>query len=225
MTTSGTYNFNPTGDDLIMQAFARLGKGDVSGSDLRDAQLAANMLLIDLSNRDVMIWKLELLQFSLTGGTQEYTLPTYVDGVIDLVLKDSKSTEVSLQRLSLVDFNRISEKSTQGRPMQYTVKRNIDSIAIKFWQIPSDNQYTASYWAVKRIEDVGSLRNTVDMSYRFIPAFIYGLAYHLAFTRQGIPPQYRQELKQEFEDQLMRARDDYRERVSWKFSPKLNIQR
>ena len=225
MTTSGTVTWNLTADDFIVQAFNRLGKGDISGSDLRDARIAMNMLLIDLSNRDVLLWKVDLLALSLDAAGDEYTLPSTVDGVLDGVIMDGDGIEMPTTKLSLIEFNRIPKKTQTGRPFQYTVERNIDSTSIKFWPVPSSNDYTFNYFAVKRIEDVGSLRDTVDISYRFIPAIIFGLAYQLSFLRPGVDPNYRESLKLAYEENLMRARDDYRERVSWKFKPMLNIPR
>lgn len=225
MTTSGTTNFNLTTDDLIVQAYERLGSGDISGFDLKNGKTATEMLLIDLQNRDVLIWKMSLRTLPITPLKDSFTLPTGVDGVIDVVLKDSNDVEVPLTRLSLVEFNRISKKNQESRPSQYTVQRNRDSVTLKIWPLAPDNSYTLQYWSVDRVEDVGNLRNTLDLSYRFIPAFIYGLAFHLSFTKPGVDPNYRVSLKQEFEEHLLRARDDYRERVSWKFKPKLNRSR
>lgn len=225
MATSGTTSFNLTNDDLIIQAYERLGGGDITGFDLKNALTAINLLLINLENEDVMLWKLSLNTLVLVADVDEYVLPAGVDGILDAVLRTSAQIEVAMDKTSLIEFNRIAKKGQQGQPMQYTVARNRDSTSIKVWPLPKDNTFVMNYWAVTRIEDAGNLRNTVDISYRFIPAFIFGLAYELSFVRNGVPPDYRQELLGRYQDLLMKAKDDYRERVSWRFKPKLNIPR
>lgn len=222
MATSGSTDFNLTGDDFIVQAYERLGGGDISGFDLKNGRTATQMLLIDLQNRDVMLWKMTLRSLTVTASTAEFTLPSVVDGVLDAVVRDSNGNDTALTRLSLIEFNRISDKDQESRPSQYAIKRDLDTVKLKIYPLASDSSYTIYYWSVDRIENVGSLRNNLDLSYRFIPAFIFGLAYYLSFTRNNIPLEYRTLLKNEFEEHLLRARDDYRERVSWKFKPKIN---
>jgi hypothetical protein len=225
MTTSGTTTFNLTQDDIIVTAFDHVGGEDTSGYDLKRGREAVNRLLIDLQNRTVSIWKLNSRTLSLTNGTSSYTLPSGVDGVLDAVVQDTSLTDTTLGRLSLIDYGRISNKAQGGRPSQYVVQRNLDTVNLKVWPVPDSDDFTVTYWAIERIEDSGGFGNTLDLSYRFLPAFIFGLAYYLSFGRPGIDKDYRVLLKQEYEEHLLRAMEDYRERVSWRVKPVINRPR
>lgn len=222
MTTTGTIAFNLSNDDLVIQAYERLGGGDISGFDIRNALTALNLVLINLENEDILLWKLSLNSLPLIADVDEYTLPSNVDAITDTVLKDANDIEIAMQKLSMIEFNRIAKKAQQGRPMQYVVHRQKDSTKVKVWPLPKDNSYTMNYWAVTRIEDAGSARNTLDISYRFLPAIVFGLAYELSFIKNNIPNEYRQLLATRYQELLIKAKDDYRETVSWKFKPRIN---
>jgi hypothetical protein len=221
MATSGTTSYNLSQDDIIVQAYDRIGGKDISGYDLKRGRDAVNLLLIDLQNRMIPIWKLSLKSKTLVSGTDSYTLDDGVDGVLDAVFRDASDVDIGATRLSLIEYNLISAKTQTGRPTQYMIQRGRDNVELTVWPVPDSNDYSFEYWAIERIEDGGGIRNTLDISYRFLPALIFGLSYYLSFNRQGVPKDYVMLLKEEYEAHLMRASDDYRERTSWEIKPKV----
>jgi len=67
-----------------------------------------------------------------------------------------------------------------------------------------------------RIDDAGSPANTLQMPFRFCPAWAAGLAYNLSIKRS---PQRIQILKAVYEEELDRAMSEDRDRASLQVVP------
>ena len=74
------------------------------------------------------------------------------------------------------------------------------------------------YWRLRRIQDVGSVMNTADMPFRFIPALVAGLAYHVAVKKQQAANRVMP-LKQAYDEAWQLAADEDRDRSSFFFTP------
>ena len=57
MATSGTTSFNLTIDDVISEAYERIGIQSNSGHDLKSARRSLNILFSEWGNRGVHLWK------------------------------------------------------------------------------------------------------------------------------------------------------------------------
>ena len=73
-------------------------------------------------------------------------------------------------------------------------------------------EYIFRYYAIRRIQDTGAFTNTADISFRFLPCLIAGLAYYLAIKKA---PDRIQILKQFYEEEFARAAAEDRERSSY----------
>ena len=78
----------------------------------------------------------------------------------------------------------IPNKLTSGRPIQVWVERLAAQPRITVWPTPDSNDYTFVYFRMRRIQDAGSGVQTADMSFRFLPCLVAGLAYHIAMKVQ-----------------------------------------
>jgi hypothetical protein len=56
MTTSGTALFSLAIDDILEEAFERVGILQPTGNDMRSGKRSLNLLLLDLSNRGELLW-------------------------------------------------------------------------------------------------------------------------------------------------------------------------
>ena len=76
MTFSGTTTFEKTFsiDDIITEAFERLGFFDYSGNDLRSARRSLNIMLQEWDNRGIHFWQVREHAFSLVSGQNEYII-------------------------------------------------------------------------------------------------------------------------------------------------------
>jgi len=93
---------------------------------------------------------------------------------------------------------------------------------VNVWPTPNTpgNQYTFVYYRLRRIQDAGSGINTQDIPFRFIPAMVAGLAYHLSVKLEGVDPNRIIGLKQAYDETFQLAADEDREKASLRFVPR-----
>jgi hypothetical protein len=224
MATSGTTSFNLTVNEIVESAYDLVGGEFITGWDAKLARRMFNLLLIDLQNRGHPLGKLEEVTVSVSTGDRDYTLDSSIIDVMHCVLRrDGVDTE--MRRVGLFEDNNIPVKSEQGRPYQYTIDRDTSAVNLKVWPTPENTTDTLKIWAVKKIEDVTNARENVDLSPRFQPALVFGLAYFSSFKRPDMDVQKRQELKSNYEEMLDHAFGEDKERASFFVTPHLNRPR
>lgn len=212
MTTSGTYNFDLIVNDMIEEAYSRIGGEYMSGTDASEARRSLNLLLLEIMNKGAPFSQLELDSFTTTDGTDSYDLDPEVEAVIDVVVRRD-DTDFPLERLSLMEyFNLPSKVQSEGRPTAYATDRDRDGIKIYLWPVPDNSTDIVRFYGLQRIEDVTSSRQHIDISHRYLPALAAGLAYKLSFKRQGIPIEDRSLLRREYLELLNDAFGEDRER-------------
>jgi hypothetical protein len=61
--------------------------------------------------------------------------------------------------------------------------------AVTVWPTPDNTiPYQFVYWRLRRIQDAGAGVQTADMNFRFLPALVAGLAYHIAIKVPELMP-------------------------------------
>src|SRR6056300_1614957 len=219
MATSGTTTFESGFyiDDIITEAYERIGRFDYSGNDIKTARRSLNIMFQEWGNRGLHFWEVKNNSITLVDGQAEYTMyraasdgtsdPTAVYGVDDILeaaYRNSSSVDFPLTKISRSEYQALSNKTSEGTPTQYFVQRFIDKVTITLYLTPGSSEAgnTINYYYVKRIQDVGNYTNATDVPYRFVPCMCAGLAYYLAIKKA---PQRIQELKMLYEDELQRA--------------------
>jgi hypothetical protein len=120
-----------------------------------------------------------------------------------------------LDRLSREEYLNIPTKTTQGRPSQFFLDRQIDP-NLKIWPIPENSTDVLYYDALTRMDDADTFTNTLDVPFRFYPCLAAGLAYYIAIKRS---PQRVQLLKAVYEEEMERAIQEDRDRASFTIEP------
>ena len=223
MATSGTTAFNLSIDEIIDEAYNRVGVRPNSGNDMRRARRNLNILFADWGNRGVHLWKVELDEVQLVAGQASYTVNSDVSDVLEAYIStsatasDTASTQdVSITKIDRSAYAALPNKLSQGQPSQYYVDRQTTP-KIYLYQAPDASTYTyLKYYVIKRIEDAGSYTNTADVVFRFIPCMVSGLAYYLSMQ---YGPDRVPILKQVYEDEMLRALDQDGGRTSLYISP------
>jgi hypothetical protein len=222
MATSGTTSFNLSIDEIVEEAYERIGMRINSGYDIKSARRSLNILFSEWGNRGVHLWKVELDQVALVQGQANYTVNTDVSDVLEAYISSTSGTpgtttsDLSLSKIDRSTYAALPNKGTQGQPSQYYVDRQTTPV-IYLYQTPDLSTYTyLKYYVIKRIEDSGAYTNTADVAYRFIPCMCAGLAYYLAIKRS---PQRAELLKLAYEDEMKRALDEDGSRTSLYISP------
>jgi hypothetical protein len=225
-TTSGTATFDKTFsiDEIVEEAFERLGIQNVTGYQLKTSRRSLNIMLQEWGNRGIHYWEIDELDLDLIEGQAEYKFfrssgdgtsavsnPNGVYGISDVLEAQLRSnrtaTDQSDSPMTKVDrstYAGFSNKLSKGTPNQYWVQRFIDHVSISVYPTPDSTNASKDmhFYYIKRIEDVGAYTNATDMPFRFIPCMVSGLAYYLSMK---YAPQLMQGMKLIYEDEFQRA--------------------
>jgi hypothetical protein len=225
-TTSGTTTFDKTFaiDEIIEDAFERIGLNSVAGYQLKSARRSLNILFQEWGNRGIHYWEIAETNIDLIEGQAEYkffrssddgtsavSTPANIYGMSDVLEAQLRSnrtqTTQSDSPMTKVDrstYAAFSNKLSKGTPNQYWVQRFIDHVSISVYPTPDSTNGSKDMhiYYIKRIQDIGDYTNATDVPFRFVPCMISGLAYYLA---QKYQPQLVQQMKLLYEDELARA--------------------
>ena len=214
MATSGTNTFALDVADTIEEAYERIGKELRTGYDARTARRSLNLLLQDLSNRQVNLWKLVETSQALVAGTASYTLDAKITDIQNVVLRRA-GIDTTMHRLGQSEYQKRPNKTTQSRPSQYWLER-LSTPVLHVYPAPENSTDTVQFYAMERIEDITASQETVDIPSRFGPAITSGLSYWLAVKKN---PQVAPMMKAIYDEDLKNAMDEDRERVSLRLVP------
>jgi hypothetical protein len=217
MATSGSKNFELDVSDYIEEAFERCGLEVRTGYDLKTAKRSLNLLLADWANRGLNQWTIKQRSITMITGTSQYALSDDIIDVLSVVVRRG-GTDYSLDRLSRNEYLTIPNKTTQGRPNQFFLDRQITP-NLKIWPTPENSTDVVLYDALTRMDDADTFINTMDMPFRFYPCLAAGLAYYIALKRS---PNRIQILKALYEEEFERAATEDRDRASFNIAPNLN---
>lgn len=215
MASSGSKNFELDVSEYIEEAFERCGLEVRTGYDLKTAKRSLNLLLADWANRGLNQWTIKQRSVTMVTGDGEYDLSTDVIDVLSVIVRRD-GTDYSLDRLSRSDYLTIPNKTTQGRPNQFFLDRQITP-NLKLWPLPDNSTDVVYYDALTRVDDADNYVNTMDMPFRFYPCLAAGLAYYLSLKRA---PNRVQLLKSLYEEEFERAAIEDRDRASFNIAPK-----
>jgi len=220
MTVSGSKNFELDVAEYIEEAFERCGLEVRTGYDLKTAKRSMNLLFADWANRGINQWTIAQRSFTVTSNDGQYDLNADVIDILSLVIQRD-STDYSLDRISRDAYLNIPTKSTQSRPTQYFLDRQITP-NLKLWPLPDNSTDVIYYDALVRLDDADTFVDTIQVPFRFYPALAAGLAYYIAVKKA---PDRIPLLKPMYEEELGRAMDEDRDRSSFQVSPQLRSYR
>ena len=168
MATSGSTDFELDVADYIEEAFERCGLEVRTGYDLKSANRSLNLLLADWANRGLNQWTIKQRTLTLTSGTGNYDLGTDVIDILPVVVRRD-GTDFQLERLSRDEYLAIPTKTTEGRPNQFFLDRQLTP-KLKLWPVPENSTDVIHFDALTRIQDADDFTNTLDMPFR-LPVF------------------------------------------------------
>jgi hypothetical protein len=220
MATSGSTDFELDVSDYIEEAFERCGLEVRTSYDYKTARRSINLMLAEWANRGLNQWTIAQRSQALTQSTGDYDLTSDIIDVLSVVVRRS-GTDYALERLSRDDYLSIPTKTTEGRPTQFFLDRQITP-RLKLWPVPENSTDVVYYDALTRMEDADKLVNTMEVPFRFYPCLAAGLAYYLAIKRA---PNRVQLLKAVYEEEFERAMTEDRDRASFNVVPQFQYFR
>ena len=225
-TTSGTATFDKTFsiDEIVEEAFERIGLTNVAGYQLKSARRSLNILFQEWGNRGIHYWEIATANIDLIEGQAEYkffrssddgtsatSTPSGIYGMSDVLEAQLRTNRTQTTQadspMTKVDrstYAGFSNKLSKGTPNQYFVQRFIDHVSIQVYPTPDSTNASKDMhiFYIKRIQDAGDYTNATDVPFRFVPCMTAGLAFYLA---QKYAPQLAQQMKLYYEDELARA--------------------
>ncbi len=195
INTTKTYDFNPPAGEILLEAFSRIGVRPtaLTATHLQRGQMAENLILAELSNLQPNLWEVELKSIPLGAGIATYSLPSETVMVTDVYIRfGSPATDRYISPISRTEYASLPNKATQGVPNQYWFNRRV-SPEITFYFTPDSNgPYVARYYSVRQTQDVElSGGDTVEIPYRYLEAFVSGVAWQLS---KSYAPQVKESL-------------------------------
>ena len=92
--------------------------------------------------------------------------------------------------------------------------------AVTVWPTPDNSTpYQFVYWRLRRVQDAGAGVETADMNFRFLPALVSGLAYHIAVKTPELMPRIEM-LKQMYNETFEIAAGEDREKAALRLVPR-----
>jgi hypothetical protein len=127
MSTTGTTSFNLDVNDLIEEAFERVGKELRSGYDFKTARRSLNLLTIEWANRGINLWTVEQGVIPMVTGQAMYPYPADTIDMMDMVIRTNNGTsnqvDINISRIAEPTYMSIPNKLAQGRPIQVYINR------------------------------------------------------------------------------------------------------
>ncbi len=227
-TTSSSYSFDQdfSIDEIIADAYERIGLVGTAGHQLKTARRSLNILFQEWGNRGLHYWEVGETNIDLIEGQAEYTFyrasgdgtssstnaTSNVYGVADVLeatfrqnRTQTTQSDAAMTKIDRSTYSSLSGKLSKGTPSQYFVQRLIDKTTVTVYPCPDSTAASKDMhiFFVKRIQDADSTyTDATDVPYRFVPCMVSGLAFYLS---QKYNPQASQQLKLYYEDELARA--------------------
>ena len=220
MTTSGTYSFSMDIDEVIEEALEMIGGEATLGNEPKSARRSINLLLQDWQNRGIQLWTIGTTAVTVTTSVTSYVLGSENIDVLEAVV-NRDNIDLQLERISMEEYLKVPRKGQTGRPTQFAVRRERDQSRVFLWPIPENSTDAIKFETVKYFQDVSKSSQTADISRRFYPCLTAGTAYFMSMKRPGVDAARIQMIKGEYEERLLRAQEEDKERASMYILPRL----
>ena len=147
MTTSGSYLWELTRNQLIAAAIRKLARYDKNATpdtvDYTNGAEALNAVIAQLNAIGMPLWTRSDFTFSLVAGQSLYNIGIgqAINTVAPLkisqaILVDSTGSPIEMQIQSFYEYNRLSSSQSSGTPVQLYYTPKINRGAIWVWPTP-----------------------------------------------------------------------------------------
>lgn len=127
---------------------------------------------------------MELYPITLTQGIGSYALPESTLRVQGLAMYKQTSTDVEVQCRSMdrEEYQRISNKTQQGRPVRYYPQRGINDFEVVLWMVPDTTGATLTVQRQKLMADTSDPNATFSLERSWGKCLLYRMAHNLALA-------------------------------------------
>lgn len=185
MASSGTYDFSVSNGEVVLAAFERLKvfAPSLRNEHMQTARRELNFLLAEAANRQVNLWKVDLVTETLVAAQSVYNVQPrtvmVLDAWVTANIGTSSEVDTYITPVSRTEFASFSNKATPGRPTCYWFDRLI-APTITLWPVPPTGSYTLSYYRCTQMQDANLAGGeTPDIPYLWLDWFVAGMAHRL----------------------------------------------
>lgn len=212
MATSGSTNYSSNRDDLIAEAFLKIGVGNegetLAADYISKATRTLNYMIKAWSSYGLQLWKREETTVTLVASTNSYTIGLPSENkplkILDVSRVASDNTSTDLTPLSRQEWDSLPNETTEGTPTSYYYEPGLTTGVLYTWLTPNTSaasEYTLKVVAISYMENMDSSGNDFDFPVEWLEALAYGLAVRLA-PMYHLPLMERYQLRKEAKDAL-----------------------
>ena len=171
MSTSGTYSFLMSRDDLIkasLRCTTRFGASDtVPTEDITYCAQALNILCKALAVDGMPLWCVQELVVPFVAGQAQYNLSTASGNtlplrVIDCFWRSSTGNDVMLTAIGRSDYEALGQKASPGAPNSYWYDPQLTGGLLTVYNVPQDASASLHVIIQRQIQDVNLATDNVD---------------------------------------------------------------
>lgn len=193
MASSGTYNYAISNGEVVLNAFSRIKvyPPELLQHHMVTARQELNLLLAEAANKQVNLWKVDLVSVPLINGQTTYSVDASTVMILDAYItigSGQNQSDLFITPVSRTEYASFSNKATPGRPTSYWFDRLI-SPTITLWPVPDQSStYTLKYYRCRQMQDANLAGGeTPDLPYLWLDWFCAGMSHRLA--RHFAPPE------------------------------------
>jgi len=182
LASSGTYDFSISNGEVVLAAYERIKifPPMLLQHHMVTARRELNLLLAEAANKQVNLWKVDLVTTPLVSGTDTYAVSPRTVMILDTWVTTPQSNDLFITPMSRTEYASIANKSTPGRPTTYWFDRLI-SPTITLWPVPNQAGFTLNYYRCIQMQDANLAGGeTPDLPYLWLDWFVAGMAHRLA---------------------------------------------
>lgn len=222
MATSGSIDYTLTARDVVEYAMRKIGVLGI-GATSRAEDAAAALIELELMLKEwafkgpYLFTKREASQ-ALVAADADYSLSsTRPLRIIEARYRDASSPAIDLpmQPLTRDEYLTIPDKTSSGVPTTYYFDAQTTAGTLYIWPVPSSvTTESIRYSYQRRIEDVDSLNNDLDIPQEWLGTVGYCLADRL-LDDYGIADNIAARITARAQEMLQSARDFEREEFTF----------
>ncbi len=187
MSTSGSYDFTATRNDIIDRALRKIGILSASATQITDAAEELNSMVKDWQSGPdgVHLWALEDTSKTFSSEDASFTPETDTIGITSAFVRDDNDYDHKVTVISYQRYLEITDKTTTGRITHIAFNYGEGALApvVYVWPTISSTYYaidTLHYIKFRKLEDFDSSTDNPDLPESWISALVWGLAANLA---------------------------------------------
>lgn len=181
MPTSGQATFDPTSAETLEEAFERceMDPEQLGLRHITSARRSSNFILKSWATVGILNFATEPANFTTTQGDFDITLPADTVDISNVFVRDTTGLDTPLYPMTRQEYAAITEKDAENLPAYYYVDRQAVPV-LYLHPAPRNSTDVIRYTKHRKLDDVLSASETIDVPSHWQEAFVAELASQLA---------------------------------------------